>query len=315
MLKLITAAIATLLALPVGAQSFPSRPITFIVPFAAGSGTDVTGRVYARGLEEEIKQSVLVENRPGGAATLGVAAVAKSAPDGYTLLFLGGGSVSRTFRKELPAELLTELTPVIQLTRGSMFLMAKTDIPARDAREFIEFVRKNPGKFNYASIASTQMMPMEVLKDKAKLQMQHIAFKGGGQVHQAFASGDVIAMIGNSQGNEALFSEGKLRFLVYLDDKRNPLYPDVPAAPEVGLAGVQAPFTQALWAPAKTPVDVIARLNAAMNSVLKRPEVLKLATAQGASISGGRPQVQSDAIKAEHAYWAEAARISGFQPE
>jgi tripartite-type tricarboxylate transporter receptor subunit TctC len=307
-----------LLALCTGAaeaQSFPTRPITVIVPFGAGSGTDIACRIFNKGAEDDLKQTMIVDDRPGGAATVGAAYVARSAPDGYTLLCLGGGSVSKTFRKDLPIDMLTDLTPVVQITRGSMFLIVKSDLPVKTAQDFVEFIRKNPGKYNYGSIASTQMMPMEVLKDKAGLSMVHIPYKSVGNVQQGFASGDIVAYVSNEVGLEGLLAANKIRFLAVLDNERNPYKPDIPAAPEVGLAGVLAPFTQAYWAPANTPPEAINRLNAAFNASLKTQATLDYLRNQGARPTGGPPKVQYDSVKAEQAYWAEAARIAKYEPE
>jgi tripartite-type tricarboxylate transporter receptor subunit TctC len=307
-----------LLALCAGtaqAQSFPTRPITVIVPFGAGSGTDIACRIFNKGAEDDLKQTMIVDDRPGGAATVGAAYVARSAPDGYTLLCLGGGSVSKTFRKDLALDMLTDLTPVVQITRGSMFLIVKSDLPVKTAQDFVEFIRKNPGKYNYGSIASTQMMPMEVLKDKARLSMVHVPYKSVGNVQQAFASGDIVAYVSNEVGLEGLLAANKIKFLAVLDNERNPYKPDVPAAPEVGLAGVLAPFTQAYWAPANTPPEAINRLNAAFNASLKTQATLDYLRNQGARPTGGPPKVQYDSVKAEQAYWAEAARIAKYEPE
>ena len=297
------------------AQTFPTRPITVVVPFGAGSGTDIACRVFNKGAEDDLKQTIIVEDRPGGAASVGATYVAHAAPDGYTLLCLGGGSVSKTFRKELSIDMLTDLTPVVQITRGSMFLIVRSDLPVKTAQDFVEFIRKNPGKYNYGSIASTQMMPMEVLKDKAGLSMVHVPYKSIGNVQQAFASGDIAAYVSNEVGLEALLSTCKIKFLAALDNERNPLKPDIPSAPEAGLSGVLAPFTQAYWAPAKTPVEIINRLNAAYNASLKTQATQDYLRNQGARPTGGPPKVQYDAIKAEHAYWAQAARIAKYEPE
>ena len=132
---------------------------------------------------------------------------------------------------------------------------------------------------------------------------------------QAFESGDVIAIVSNETGLESMFQQRKLKFLTYLDAQRNPYMPDVPSATEAGIGDVKAPFTQAVWAPAKTPADAIARLNAAFNKVLQRPEAKDFAQTQRSIIVGGEPKIQSDSIRAEHAYWEQAAKLSNFQPE
>ena len=313
--SLLAALAVTLASASATAQGYPNKPITVVVPFAAGSGTDIACRIFNKGAEDDLRATMIIDNRPGGAATVGVGYVTKAAPDGYTLLCLGGGSVSKTFRKDLEFDLLSDLTPVVQVTRGSMYLIVKADLPVRNAQEFVEFMRKNPGKYNYGSIASTQMMAMEVLKDKTGIQMTHIPYKSLGQVTQSMLSGDTVAYVSNQTGLEAQFTAGKLKFLAVLDNERNPFTPDVPTAPEAGIAGVMAPYTQGFWAPAKTPGEIIGRLNAAFNASLKTQAVIDYLKIQSARPTGGPARVQLDSVRAEQAYWAEAARISKFQPE
>jgi len=311
-------ALSAALVLPAWGQGapYPSKPITVVVPFAAGSGTDIAARFFSNLLSQEIKQSVIVENRAGGTGTVAADYVAKAAPDGYTLLYLGGGSLSQTFfSRKLTTDILKDLAPVVQLARGEMFLIVRSDLPVKNVQEFLALVRKEPNKYNYASIAATQMMPMEVLKDKARVQMTHVPYKGAGQIQQAFEAGDVVAIVGNRNGYENLFDAKKVRYLMAFGNERNPNAPDVPSAAESGLPGVHAPYSFALWAPAGTPADVMGKLNAAFNGILKRPEAVEYIRRSGGVPAGGPPQVQADAIRAERAYWAEAARISKFVPE
>ena len=297
------------------AQNYPNKPVTVVVPFGAGSGTDIACRIFNKGAEDVLKQTFIIDNRPGGAAVVGTSYVAKSAPDGYTLLCLGGGSVSKTFVKNLPVDLLTELAPVIQIARGSMFLIATDVVPGKTAQEFVDFIKKNPGKYNYGSIASTQMMPMEVLKDKTGLEMVHIPYKSLAGVQQAMSSGDVVAFVSNSVGLESMFQSGKLRYLATLSEERNPCTPNIPAAPEVGLKGVAAPFSQGYWVPAKTPAEIINKLNEAYNVSLKTQPVQDYLKGVCATPGGGAPKVQADWVRNEQNYWAEAARISKFTPD
>jgi tripartite-type tricarboxylate transporter receptor subunit TctC len=203
----------------------------------------------------------------------------------------------------------------VQIARGSMFLIVSDVVPGKTAQDFVEFIKKNPGKYNYASIASTQMMPMEVLKDKAGLDMVHVPYKSLAGVQQAIASGDVVAYVSNSVGLESMLQSGKLRFLASLSDERNPCTPNLPAAPEVGLKGVAAPFSQGYWAPAKTPVEIINKLNEAYNVSLKTQPVQDYIKNNCATPGGGAPKVQADWVRNEFNYWSEAARISKFTPD
>jgi tripartite-type tricarboxylate transporter receptor subunit TctC len=298
------------------AASYPSKPVTLIVPFAAGGATDAAARVFAKGLSEDLKQPVIVDNRPGGMGTIAIDHVSQAASDGYTLLYVGGGSLSQTFfSRKLNTELLRDLTPVIQLARGEFFLNIRGDLPVRNAQEFLTMVRKQPGKYNYASIAATQMMPMEMLLQQANAHMTHIAYKNPGQVQQAFAAGDIVATVSSDVGYEVFLQSGKMRRLMVFGDERHPNAPDVPSAAESGFRGLRAPFSFAIWAPVSTAAEVVSQLNVSLNRVLKRPDALDFIKRQGGIATGGSAQVHVDYVKAEHAYWSEAARVSKFVPE
>jgi tripartite-type tricarboxylate transporter receptor subunit TctC len=298
----------------VSAQSYPTKPLTMVVPSAAGSGNDITARRFGSAFQEELKQTIVVENRPGVGAALGVTTVAKAPPDGYTWLFLGGDSASPVFGKQIPY-ILDELTPVIQLTRGAFFLITSTAIPAANVEEFVRIVKANPGKYNYASAATTQMIAMEVVKQKAGLDLVHVPYKGIAQVNSAFMQGEIIAFLSIATGLESAIAQKKVRFLAYLDGERNPLYPDVPSAPEVGLGGVTSRYSQAVWVPKGTSAALISRLNASFNNVLKRPDIQEFVRAQGSQISGGTPEAHAESIRVAYAFWAEAARIAKFVPD
>jgi tripartite-type tricarboxylate transporter receptor subunit TctC len=176
------------------AQTFPSKPLTLVVPFAAGSGTDNLARPVADKLSRELKQPVIVDNRPGGQAQIGASYVAKADPDGYTTLFLGGGSLTKVFIKDIQVDILKELTPIVQLGRGGMTLFVSTDLPVKNLKEFIEYVKKNPGKLNYGGATISQMLSMELLKARAGLKkedMTYIPYRGGAQSLQAVMSGEI----------------------------------------------------------------------------------------------------------------------------
>lgn len=296
------------------AQAYPSKPITMIGPYAPGSGGDLTMRSYLAALQEEFKQPVIFENRPGAGGAIGVVALSKAAPDGYTLGFFGGDSYSNVFGPEFP-DLLTVVSPVIQLQRGAFFLITSSDIPATSAKEFIDFVRASPGKHNYAAIIPTQYLPMELIKSRFNLNLVEIRYKGIADINSAFLRNEVTAYISNPTGLESAIAQKKVRFLAYLDKERNPYYPNIPTAAEAGLPGLFAQFTLAVWVPIGTPQKIILRVNAAFNNAIKRPEVQKFMQTQGAVPVGGSPQLHYDHIKAAHAFWAETIRVTGVKAQ
>ena len=308
-----TLALLCCLSLGARSQNYPAKPVTLILPYAAGSGFDVLVRRYSAALQEEIKQSVIVDNRVGGSAVIGTVAASKAAPDGYTVLFLGGDSMSPIFGKQFP-NILEVMTPVILLAKGAFFLITATSAPG-DIQDFIRYVKANPGKYNYASVAPTQMLPMEVVKQRAQIDLVLVPYKSIAQVNQAFIQGDVLAYASIPTGLEPALTGGKARLLVYLDSERNPLFPDVPAAPEVGLGNIMARFSFGVWVPNGTPPQIVSHLNAAFNAVAKRPEIEAMLKTQGARTVGGSPQVHSDSIRASQAFWTEAIRIARYVPD
>lgn len=297
-------------------DSYPSKPITLVVPFGVGGATDLGARIFANGLSEEIGQPIIVQNKPGGAGTIGAEYVAKAAPDGYTLLWVGGGSMLQSlFSHELRIDLRRDLTPVVQLFRGQSFLNVRGDLPVKDVHEFLDLIKKDPGKYNYASLAVTQMLPMEMLLHRAQAKMEHISYGNLGQIIQAFVAKDIVASVAGPAGYEPVLQTGQARQLMVFGDERSPHAPDVPSAAELGFPGLHAPFSFAVWAPTNTDPAIVDKVNAAFNKVLKREDAQEFVRRQTAVIAGGPPQVHSDHIAAEHAYWEEAVRISGYIPK
>jgi tripartite-type tricarboxylate transporter receptor subunit TctC len=294
-------------------QSYPAKPITMIIPSVAGSGLDVVARRYVSIFQESIAQPFVMDNRPGAGNSIGTIAAAKAAPDGYTLLFVGGDSMSPMFDRTYP-NILEAMTPVIGLAKGSFFLVTSTSAPG-NMPEFIRFVKASPGKYNYATVAVTQTLPVEVIKDRAQIDLLRVPYKSISQVAQGFIQGDVLAYASIPAGLEPALTAGKARLLVYLDSERNPLFPDVPAASEVGLGDIQSRFTFAVWAPIATPPQIISYLNTAFNKAVTRPEIETLLKRQGALPVGGPPQVHADSIKASQKFYVEAIRIAKFVPD
>jgi tripartite-type tricarboxylate transporter receptor subunit TctC len=300
------------------AQSFPTRTVTMVVPFGAGSGTDNMARAVADKLGRELKQPVVVENRPGGAAQIGVTHVVNSDPDGYTHLFLGGGSMNKVFVKDLQIDLLKDLTPIVQLGRGGMTLFVSTSLPVNNLQEFVEYVKKNPGKLNYGGSAVTQMLSMELLKARAGIKKEdivYIPYKGGAQSLQGIMSGEIQASVESGITFDPAMKAGKAKPIAHGDLTRSPALPDVPTVAEGGIPGVTFPFTFGAWAPAKTPKDAVMRLNAAYNAVLKDPDVAALIRKANGTVVGGAPEVHAQAIRDEFNNWETAAKAANYKPE
>jgi tripartite-type tricarboxylate transporter receptor subunit TctC len=299
----------------VSAADFPTKPLKMIVPFAAGSGTDTMARTVAAALEKDLKQPVIVDNRPGGAAQIGAKVVATSDPDGYTFLFLGGGSLNRVFIKDLQVELLKELTPVVSLGRGGMSLIVSSDLGVNTLQEFVEYAKKNPGKLNFGYPTISQMLSMQLLKTRTGITGEMVSYKGGGEVLRAMVSGEIQATVDGRITFEPALQAGKVKILAHGDTTRSPGSPDVPTLSEAGVRDLIFPFTFGGWVPAATPRDVILRLNAAFNETLKDENVQARIRQSGGVPVGGAPEVHRQAIEKEWALWEEAAKAANYKPE
>lgn len=315
-LALITALLAAGLgtALPAAAQAFPTKPLRLVVPFAAG-GSDTMARVFAEKLGVMLKQQVLVENKPGAAAVIGSEYVANAPADGYTMLFLGGGSLTPVLIKDLKFDLLKSLRSVSALARGGMTLMVPATLPVKTFPEFVTWARQQGGKLNYSHTAGSILLSTEMLKSKAGFEATPIPYKGAGQVLQALVTNEIQLTIDVPFNYMPMIKDGKVRPLVHGGAERSPTLPEVPTLAEVGVPDLQFAVTYGIWMHPATPEPIVAQLNAAFNEVLKDPEI-RQRLAQAAMVPvGGGPEVHAKAVAAEHAMWAQAAQKIGYKPE
>ena len=262
-----------------GAQAaYPDRPITFIVPTAPAGGTDTIARIFADALGKELKQSVIIDNKPGANGIVGVDAGARAAPDGYRLLFTYAATmVANPFLyKKLPFDPVKDFQPVVQLGQGGNLLLVNNNMPVKTLKEFIAYVKANPGKVSYCSWGngSGGHLAMENLMKQTGMQMTHVPYKGSAPCVQDLVGGQVQAAFADTSSTIPMIQAGKMRVLAHSGDKRYPKIPDVQSLNELGY-----PFTTYAWygilAPAKTPRPIVDQLNKAMNKVMLDPEVRK----------------------------------------
>ncbi len=256
------------------AQAWPSKPIKIVVNFPPGGAADVIARSVAAPLQESLGQNVVVENRAGSGGNIGGDAVAKSAPDGYTLLMSSGGmvSVNPHIYSKMTFDPIKDLTPVAAAARVLVFLVVKPEYPANNAKAFLDDLRKNPGKRSFGSPGngSSPHLAGEMMKSQAGVFAVHVPYRGAapaltdllaGQIDFLFDPGIAIPHV----------RSGKLKMLAVGSPKRSPLFPDVPTLDEVGLKGFDADTVFGFYAPAGTPADVIAKLNGEINRILGTP--------------------------------------------
>lgn len=298
------------------AQSdYPNKPIRMVVPYAPGGPADTVARLIAGKMAERLKQPVVAENRPGAGALIGGEAVAKAAPDGYTILSVGGAVYSRVFVKNPPFEVMKDLTPISRTYGGGLLLLVNGQVPARTLKEFLEYAKANRGKLNYGHSASNSMLAMEAFKKMAGIEGTAIAYKGAAPVALALAAGDIQMAIDAPLPFMPHLQSGKVRALALGADQRMALLPDVPTMAEAGMPGYKAEFNGGLWAPAGTPREIIEKLNAAVVEAIKSNDVQEPVRKAGMFAASTTPEGFRQVVQGEIDFWAAAAKIANYQPE
>ncbi|MDX3905176.1 MAG: tripartite tricarboxylate transporter substrate binding protein [Pigmentiphaga sp.] len=298
-------------------ESFPSRPSRLIVPYTPGGNTDLLGRVIAQGLSQAWGQSVVVENKPGAAGTIGVEMVVKSKPDGYTTVLGSFGNilVARSLYKNLGYEPTKDLEPVALLATPPVVLVAHAGLPFNDVKGLIEYARRNPGKLNYGSSGngSSNHLFGELFASMAGVKLTHVPYKGSGP-----SVSDTIA--GLIQLNFAPFplvrehiKSGKLKALAVTSAQRSPVLPDVPTVAEAGLPGYEAVGWFGLMAPAGTPKGILDRINRDVNQVLKSPAVRESLSSEGAEPAGGSVEDARRSIAEGERKWGKLVEKLNIQ--
>ena len=310
--------IGMLCAAAAHAQDFPNRSIKLIVPFAAGGSTDTVSRIIANKMSASIGQSVIVENRPGAGGNIGADFVAKSRPDGYTLLFPAGSfAINTALYSKLPYDPVKDFEPVILICTVTGILVTHPSVPANSVQELITLARNKPGTVNYASAGSGTVIHLagELFKNMAKVEMTHVPYKGSGPALADLIGGQVQIMFANMPGTLQHVKAGRLRVLGVTSEKRSPVLPDVPAISEAGLPGFQAATWFGVFAPAGTPPAVVARLNSEFAKALATDEVLEHMKSEGAEPIGGPPERLRAFLKAEIDRWTPVVRASGAKAD
>jgi tripartite-type tricarboxylate transporter receptor subunit TctC len=304
-MKLKTLLLACTLALSATAfaQTYPTKPITLIVPFAPGGTTDIVARVVADKLGKELGQTVIVENRAGAGGALGANAVARAAPDGYTLGIstISTHAVNAACNPQLPYDPIASFTPISNLARTPNVLTVTPKFPAQDFKQLLELVKKNPGKFNYASsgVCSVLHMMGEQFKVATGTFMTHMPYRGSGPALIDLIGGQVEMMFDNLPSSVGHIQTGKIRAIAVAAPKRVESLPNVPTFAELGLQQVNDPAWYGLVAPAKTPEAIVTRLNTAVGKVLSLPDVRDKLKQSGSESAANSPAEHAAEIKHE----------------
>lgn len=267
------------------AQDYPTRSVKFIVPFGAGGPADVYARVLAQHLGETLKQPFVVENRPGAGSIIGSDAVAKSDPDGYTLLVMSNThTVNETLQPNKPFKLMEDFVAVAPISYSDLLMVIHPSVPAKDLKEFIALAKSKPGQLNYASSGpgTPYHMAGELFKAMTGTDLVHVPHKASGEMRNSVIGGHVQMMFDAVTTMTATAKEGKVKPLGTSGAKRNDLSPDVPTVSEAGVPGYETTIWLGIVAPAKTPPAIIEKLNAEITKVVNRPDVRANWAKQGA---------------------------------
>ena len=295
-------------------QSYPSKPIKVIVPAAAGGATDLTARLVAQKMSERFGQPVLVENRPGGNEVIGVDAVAKSAPDGYTVVLTPPAAVAILPQlQKLPYNVDKDLAPVSLAVVTPLILVVHPSLPAQTVKELIALAKARPGHLSYASTGNgtVQHLAGELLKITMKIDLVHIPYKGAGQVMQDLIGGQVPMFFSGMPPAMPHIRSSKLRALAVTTSHRSAAAPDVPTMEEAGVPGFDISNWFAYFVPAGTPTDVITKLSAEINRSLKLQDVSEKLAGAGAEAVGTSPEELAKFLRVESAKFANLIKASG----
>jgi tripartite-type tricarboxylate transporter receptor subunit TctC len=314
-LALVCAPLLCVLFASAHAQPWPSKPIRYIVPFAPGGTTDILGRMVSAGLSSSLGQPVVVENKPGQAGSIGAAELARAAPDGYTI---GGGTISShainaTLYPKLPYDPVRDFAPITMLATLPNMLIVHPSLNVASVRELVALLKANPNKYSFGSAGNgtSQHISGELFKIMTGTQMQHIPYKGSGPMIPDLLAGTIQLSFENITTAYPQVKGGKLKALAVTSSKRSFVAPEVPTIAEAGLAGYDISSWQAMYAPAGTPRDIVARLHAETVKALRSPENQKKLSDLGLDAGGMAPEELAALMRADIPRLGKVVRESG----
>lgn len=319
--KLILALLASTLVLSpaaVLAQAYPSKPIRMILPFPPGGPTDITGRLIAQKLSEQLGQSVVPENRPGAAGNLGLELGAKANPDGYVITLTAPPlAVSPSLYAKLNYDAVRDFAPISLVAAIQNIMVVHNSVPAKNIKEFIALARRNPGKLNFSSsgAGSTNHLASELLKSRYKLDMVHVPFKGSSPALVALMSGEVDFGTMAVPGAIPIVRANKVRPLAVLSERRVPALPDVPNMKESGVDDFVVPIWYGILAPAGTPREIVNRLNSEIHKALASADLKQRLANSGVEPLISTPEHFADLIKSEIVRYAKVIKEANIKAE
>lgn len=299
------------------AQDFPSRTVHVIVPYTPGTGADILARLLGPKLGERWKVAVVTENKPGATGNIGADFVAKSPPDGHTLLFVATSFGTTPALGKVPFDPVKSFAPVALVATSGLVVVVNPQLPARSMRELIELTKREPGKLHYSSPGNggPQHLAMELLKLESGMNIVHVPYKGAAGALADVVAGHVEATIAALQTAHPHVQSGKLRALGVMSAGRSSAFPDVPTLREQGFPDVEVETWYGAFAPAGTPPDAVARINADLNATLTDGVIRELLAKQGMVPVGGPPERMGNLVKSELARWTRVVKAAGIKAD
>ena len=318
-MRRVLAIVLTLAATIASAHSYPNRPIKLIVPFAPGGSADLVGRLLAQQMSESLGQPVVVENKGGASGMLGNEFVAKSVPDGYTLTVgtLGPFAVNQTLFDHVPYDNIRDFAPITLTGISSHILVAQPSMPVQNVTELIALAKQKPGQLTFASSGNGNAthLTFELFKARAGIDIVHVPYKGGGPAMADLVGGQVLFSFASMASAVPFVRAGRLRAIAVSGGERSALFPDVPTLAESGLPGFASEDWQGILAPAKTPPEIIGKLNGEIARILALPDVKARLTAAGFEAKPSTPDGFAQFIQAETLKWAKLLKGIGIKAQ
>jgi tripartite-type tricarboxylate transporter receptor subunit TctC len=306
------------LNLSVQAQEYPNRPIKIVIPYPPGGPSDIVGRLLGQALSESLGQAVIIESKPGAAANIGMQYVARSSPDGYTLLLVSSNLVINPNLYANPGyDVIKDFSPIIMPAGSPNLILVHPSFPAKNIQEFLALIKTNPGKYDFASPGggSGPHLSAELLKLKLNLSMQHIPFNGGGPALQAILGNQVPIAFSTLPPAIAQVKAGKLVGIAFTSNSRSPVLPDVPTLVESGVTEVEGETLQFIVAPAGTPSAIIQKLNLEFNKALSNPELQTKLINAGYFVYNNSPAQTAQKIRVELDKWGAVIKAGKIKPD
>ena len=318
MKKLLSGAALVLAAAAAGtsfSQTYPAKPVRIVAPFAPGGGTDFIARLIAQKLTERLGQQVIVENKPGAGGNLGAEFAVKSPPDGYTLLLIAGSYTVNPSLYKLSFDPVNDISPIVQLSQGPFVVAVHPSVQAKTLPELIDYARKEPDKFSYASAGSGSIthLASELFLEMAKIRMVHVPYKGTGPALNDTIAGNTQVIFGSVATTLQFIKSGRLRGLAVTTAQRIAAAPELPTVAEAGVPGYQVVLWHGLVAPKGIPAPIVQRLNQAANDALKGKDVADVLASDGVTPAGGSPDQFREVIRNDIARWSDVVKKANIK--